>query len=95
MMEVPVIRLEVGRMKYAIMAALAQHAAQMDSDIQSAVEAYCTPENIAAVVRGAAAKEIDAAITEEVGRFFRYGDGRRAVAEAVKASLLARDGGDK
>jgi hypothetical protein len=86
---VPIIRLEVEGMKYSICTALTQHAAQMDADIQAAVDAYCTPENIAAVVRTAARDALDRAIKAEVAAFFDYGaPGRKVVAAAVKESLL-------
>lgn len=88
-MQLPIIRLEVEGMKYAVVTALSAHAAQMDADIQAAVEAYCTPENIASVVRGAATEALDRAIKAEVQNFFNYGDGRKAVAAAVKESILA------
>lgn len=85
----PIIKLEVERLKYTMCAALEKHATQMDSVIQEAVEAYCTPDNIAAVVHKAATKALDCAIKEEVDRFFNYGDGRKAVAQAVKESILS------
>ena len=70
--------------------ALAEHAMQMDADIKSAVDDYCTAEHLAEVVKKAATSALDAAIKEEVDAFFRYGNGRIAVAEAVKESILAK-----
>lgn len=37
-MNVPIIRLEVERMKETIMMALADHSARIDADVQAAVE---------------------------------------------------------
>ena len=37
---IPIIRLEVERMKQTILHALPQHAAAMDASVQSAIEAY-------------------------------------------------------
>jgi hypothetical protein len=90
-MNIPVIRLEVQGMKYSIQTALMQHAAQMDADIQAAVEAYCTPENLSEVIRKAARDALATAIKDEVDKFFRYGNGRKAVAEAVKESILKNE----
>lgn len=85
---IPIIRLEVERMKETILQALPQHAAAMDASIQAAIEAYCTPENIDAVVRKVAMEALDAAVKEEVRNFFQYnGNGRKAVREAVIAHL--------
>lgn len=86
----PLIRLEVENMKHAIIAALTDHQMQMDADIQAAVNAYCTPENIQRIIREAAFGALDAAIKEEVDFFFRRGDGRTAVAAAVKEAILQR-----
>ena len=88
----PIIRLEVEGMKYAICTALTEHAAQMDADIKAAVEAYCTPENLKKIVTASATKILDATIREEVEKFFRYtGEGRQAVAQAVKECILKKD----
>ena len=86
-MTIPIIRLEVEGMKHQIMVALTAYAAQMDSDIQAAVDEYCTPEHITATVKNIAKGEIDKAIKEEVSKFFSYGNGRTAIMEAVKATL--------
>ena len=81
---IPIIRLEVERMKQTILQALPQHAAAMDASVQAAIEAYCTPENIESVIRQAAIQAIDAAVKEEVRTFFQYSKpGRQAVREAV------------
>lgn len=90
-MNMPIIRLEVEGMRYAVMTALTEHQAQMDSDIRAAVDAYCTPDNLAAVVKEVATRALDAAIRDEVDRFFRWGAGREAVAAAVKEKILAKE----
>lgn len=83
-MNVPIIRLEVEGMRHTMLTALTEHAAKMDYSIQRAVEAYCTPENIDAVVSNAARAALDDAVREEVRAFFRAGRaGRLAVREAV------------
>ncbi len=83
-MNIPIITLEVERMKHTICVALAEHTVAMDSNVQAAIEAYCTDENIAAIVRRAAMEAIDAAVKEEVRSFFQWNKpGRQAVREAV------------
>ncbi len=88
-MNIPVIKLEVESMKYTVVTALQQHAALMDSSIQAAVESYCTPENIDAVVQEAAKQALDAAVKQEVRDYFwRWNaNGRMAVREAAFAFL--------
>jgi ribosomal protein S3AE len=83
-MNVPIIKLEVQGMAMTVRTALMEHAAKMDSSIQAAVESYCTPGNIDAVVKKAAHEALDAAVREEVRAFFGYGRaGRQAIREAV------------
>ena len=85
---IPIIRLEVERMKQTILHALPQHAAAMDASVQSAIEAYCTPQNIDSIVRQAATEALNAAVKEEVRSFFQYSQqGRQAVREAVMKHL--------
>jgi dTDP-4-dehydrorhamnose reductase len=90
-MNIPVIRLEVEGMKRSIVAALLEHQAKMDADVIAAVEAYCHPQNISRIIHEAARTALDNAIREEVKAFFWQGEGRKAVAEAVKETLLKRE----
>ena len=90
-MNLPIIQLSVESMKHTVSVALMQHQAQMDSDIQAAVERYCTPENIGRVIQRAATSALEGAIKAEVDAFFRYGAGRQAVAAAVKESILKKE----
>lgn len=85
------IRLEVEGMKRSIVVALMEHQAKMDADVIAAVDAYCQPENITRIIQEASWKALDEAIKEEVKAFFWRGDGRVAVAEAVKEALLKRE----
>lgn len=76
-------------MQYSISRALQEYAAQMDSDIQAAVEQVCTPEHITAVVRQTVQQTLDQVIQEEVRNFFLYGAGRHVVKAAVIQKLEA------
>ena len=88
---IPIIRLEVEHLRYQMCGALTEHAVQMDKDLKAAVDAYCTEENLAKVVKAAATRALDEVIRDEVEKFFRYGEGREAVATAVKESILKRE----
>lgn len=86
-MNVPVIRLEVDRLRMSVLTALSEYSVQMDADLAAAIDAYCTPENIRAIIDGYVQKTIDQAVREEVDRFFRYGKGRAAVRRAVDEAM--------
>ena len=87
---IPIIRLEVSRMRHVLQVALLEHSAAMDADMQHAIEQFCTPENIHKIIHEAADGILNTIIKEEVQNFFRFGDGRGIVAEAVKTKLLNR-----
>ena len=83
-MNIPIIRLEVEHMKHTMCAALSEHAALMDSSVKSAIDAYCTEDNLNSVVSIAVREALNSAVKEEVRNFFRYsGNGRTAIREAV------------
>jgi len=85
---VPIINLEVSNMKHTMRLMLTEHAARLDQSIQQAVEEFCTEDNIGRIVRTTAKEALNAAVKEEVLRFFSYGEnGRQAVREAVLAFL--------
>jgi hypothetical protein len=86
---VPIIRLEVERMKYSILAAFAEHQGTLDADIVAAVEAYCEPENIRRIIGDGVKHTLDNVIREEVEKFYRYGKGREVVREALRQVLEA------
>lgn len=85
--QVPVIRLEIQRLKQTLMVALSDHATQMDADLQAALDRYLTPENVARIIDEEAHRQLDALIKEEVANWFRYGGGRQAIKEAIEAKL--------
>ena len=90
-MNIPIISLEVQGMKRTMKLALMEHAALLDKSIQQAVEDYCTEGNIQAIVQREARLQLDAALKEEVRRFFDWsGQGRAAVREAVMEALNER-----
>lgn len=85
---IPIIKLEIQGMKHTIQAALTARAAQLDTSLQAAVEAYCTDENIEYIVKQEVTTALNAAIKEEIRSYFQWSKpGRQAVREAVIAHL--------
>lgn len=85
----PIIRLEIERMKESMYHAISQRALDIDAHIRSALDAYCTTSNLQEVIQHEATQAIDAAVREEVRRFFQHSSaaGRQAVRQAVIAHL--------
>jgi hypothetical protein len=87
-MNVPIIRLELDRMKYSIIAALNQHVLNIDDQVQKSIDQFATEENLGNIIQKIVREEINSAVTEEVQRFFRYsGLGRAAIREAVEQHM--------
>jgi hypothetical protein len=86
---IPLIRLEIERMKYGITTALTQHQLLLDQEFQQAVEKFCTPENISRIVKSQVDITLEQVIREEVVTYFKVGPGREAITEAVEEKLKA------
>lgn len=84
---VPIIRLEVEGMKHTVQMMLSKYAAELDKEVFDAVEKFCTSSNIERVINECTEKSIKQAIELEIGDFFRYGNGRKAIKEAVENQL--------
>lgn len=75
---IPVIQLDVQGMR---------HTMDLDETFQTALEAYCTPENSERVIHGETEKILDQVIREEVKNWFVHGEGRKVIKEAVEKKL--------
>ena len=90
-MNIPIIKLEIQGMRHTVCTALTQHTAVLDENIQKAVEEFCRPESLDALVRKIALQEINSAVSEEIQNFFRWsGNGRKAIKEAVIKAMDER-----
>lgn len=91
----PVITLEVGRMQHVVKAMLLEQEAMISEEIQGAVDRYCTPENIRAIVDANVIAAINEAMKEEVRNLFTYsGPGRQAIREAVQGWIAEHKDND-
>jgi hypothetical protein len=93
---IPIIRLEVEGMRHAINVALHEHHLDMDSSIQSAVDEFCSKENIDAIVKSQVKIVIEKIINEEFHSFFLNHSSpcREAVRRAIKDSMNFKDRGE-
>lgn len=93
-LSVPVVRLEIEYMKHAILHAFTEHSARIDEDVRKAVEHFCRPENVKAIIEKAVNDTLKHAIEAEIDNFYRYGAGQRFLAEAVAKHLQPERAGD-
>jgi hypothetical protein len=84
---IPIIKLEVDHMKHTMAIALSQYTAQLDQNLQEAVEKFCTPENLKRIIEEEAHKQLDIVIREQVKQWFVYGEGRAVIRQAVEQKL--------
>jgi hypothetical protein len=86
----PMIRLEVEGMRQTVVTALTARQLELDEYVRNALDVVCSPDNVQRIVQAAAEDAIQKAVAEEVAHFFRYGNGREAIKQAVSA-VLDRD----
>lgn len=80
---VPIIRLELEGMRQSMLMAFSEHQGVLEQEVRSAVEAYCTPENLSAVIRVEAKRCLDSAVKRAIDDYFSYGEGKESVKSAV------------
>jgi hypothetical protein len=91
-MNLPIIRIEVERMKNTILFALSEQTAKVDSDIKAAVESYCSSAALVRVLNEEVQRVLDEAVKQEIRSFFMGSAvGRQAVREAIIAYLDRQD----
>lgn len=84
---IPIIRIEIEHMKASLLTAITEHNVQMDEYVRLAIDKFCDPDNLKKIVNAVVDRELEQAIAEEVVRFFRHGNGRQAIVEAVQKRL--------
>lgn len=83
-MNMPIVRLTLDGMKYAVAAALNEHVLNIEDEVKKALDEFVAEDTIPRMVTKIVRDEVSAAISEEVQRFFREtGIGRQAIRQAV------------
>jgi hypothetical protein len=88
---IPVIRLTVEGMKINVLHALTGYEANLAEETRRAVEEFCTPENIRAIMQREVQTVLGRAVHDEVEHYYQRGDGRAAVKAAVEEALRRWD----
>jgi len=83
----PIIKIEVEHMKQAMLHAFSEQLLNTDTAFKAAIEDACKSEKVQAILTEAANKYLKEAIESETEGYFRYGDGRKAIAEKIKEHL--------
>jgi len=82
-----IIKVEVERMKLAMIHAFSESTLKIDDYFKSAIENALNPQIIQALIHDEAKKALEQALREETRSYFLYHDGRKAIAERVKKIL--------
>lgn len=87
-MNQPIISFEISQMRHSLKTMLSQHTMQLDSDLQAAVDAYCTDGNLRSIIDTQVRRCMNEVVTSEIKAFFGYsGKGRAVIREAVLEHL--------
>ena len=88
MNSMPIIKLTVEGMKSAIFMALSEQQVLFDQAARAAIDDFCRPESINAIVAEHVTQAINSAVSDEVRRYFNHSSaGRAAIREAVRERL--------
>jgi len=79
----PIIRIEIEGMKRTLCAMLHEHAIKLDASLQEAVNDFLKEENIKSFIKAEATKMMKSAITKSIEDYFIYGEGSKAIKQAV------------
>lgn len=82
-----VLRIELERAKLSFVAMLSDAMVARDQEVKDAIERAMTPEALAAVVQREVNRAVEEAVRDEVEKFYRYGNGRSIVRDAVADRL--------
>ncbi len=85
--ETPIIKLSVEHMRFTMATALHEYAGQLDADLQAALTAFCTPDNLQRIIESETYAVLDRVIREEVRNWYVAGDGRKVIKAAVAKRL--------
>lgn len=81
---IPIIKIEFESMRHSLRVAMTNHMVKLDSDVQAAIDRYCTSENLQAIIDASVRESVNVAVKEEVQSLFRYsGPGREAIRQEI------------
>lgn len=86
---IPIVTLELQGMRHMVSKIIMQKQAEMDSQIQAALDAACTEENIRRVVGESVQRELQTTLQSAIQDYFRFGEGRQAIVAAVDTTFKA------
>ena len=86
-MNLPIIRLELENLRYQVVHALAAHHREIETQTNEMLAKAIESFDFKAVVLAEANKVITATVEKAVREHFAYGDGHKAIKEAVTQAL--------
>lgn len=82
-----ILSFQVDGMRERLKAAIMDRSEEFKDMINEAINNACTVENVKAVLDSTASTEMRNVIREEVERFYRWGEGRIVIREAIEKHL--------
>src|SRR3972149_8476981 len=87
MNQLPMIRRDLENMKYPIVTALGRHSHEIERHGEEQLQAVVDSFDFEAVVRGKAEAAIGEAIRLSIDAYFKYGEGHKAIDQAIQAAI--------
>lgn len=90
----PVIKFDVDHARHLVTLTMRELALRPEEALEDAVVAYCTEKNLREVIARCVVDVVAEIVRDEVDRYYRKGEGRKVVIDAILAVLRERRGGD-
>ena len=92
MNNIPIIKLEVERMKHTILTCLSDYQLRMDASIKAEIERVCESGELKRLIAEAVQDGIMTGVKKEIEDFYKWGKGAEAIRESVKKGLSKLSG---
>lgn len=84
----PVLKLHLQGMEQTLAVAMSEYTLQLDEMLQTAIQDFCTPENLRRIVEEQAYQTLDTIVKESVKYWFLQSeDGQKMIKHAVAKKL--------
>lgn len=85
--QVPIIKFDLQHAREHIAVAVATRSDEISEMVQESLDEFCTVENLQRIINQHVGVIIPEIIKTELDNFYKYGDGRAVIKEAVIARL--------
>ena len=91
--DMPIIKLELTHLKHNVMAHIVSHSDEVNKFIESSLDEILTSEHLKDHIHEQTRFAVKEAVTNSINNYFKYGDGKKIIADSVMAMFNQRNEG--